>query len=196
MQGLRLYSGRGVRQRGCQSTPKQMGEKEANPEHWLSARSSDGGGDPPHTHTPVHRFIMPMLLEDRSSSRHVGAPHNCLQSLHEVLAEFALQGRNMLPGSLADPQGPQNCPCGRRGGAGGGEGLPAPLASPTPPLTPPPRARGASLASGPTSSKSTLQACSFPNRIAGANVSVQKSCHLGKNKNKIHSTERGISGVL
>lgn len=47
------------------------------------------GGDP-----HVHGFIVPVLLSDHSRGRHVGAPHNCLQSLHKARAESALQGRN------------------------------------------------------------------------------------------------------
>lgn len=43
---------------------------------------------------PVHGLIVPMLLSDHSRCRHVGAPHNCLQSLHKARAESALQERN------------------------------------------------------------------------------------------------------
>lgn len=37
---------------------------------------------------------MPVMLSDCRSSGHVGAPYNCLQSLHKVLAESTLKGRN------------------------------------------------------------------------------------------------------
>lgn len=51
-----------------------------------------------------------MLLSDHRGSGHVGAAHHGLQSLYEVPAELALQGRNTLPGSPERRLGPQPCP--------------------------------------------------------------------------------------
>ena len=70
------------------------------------------GGDP-----PVHGLIVPVLLSDYSRGRHVGAPHNCLQSLHKARAESPLHGRNTLAGSLKDTWGH----------LAGGVGLPLPV---------------------------------------------------------------------
>lgn len=62
---------------------------------------------------PVHRLIMPVMLSDGGSSGHMGAPYNCLQRLHKVLAESTLQGRNgaRVIGTIT---GATALPCGRR----------------------------------------------------------------------------------
>lgn len=54
-----------------------------------------------------------MMLSDRRSSGHMGAPYNCLQSLHKVLAEYTLQGRNSarVVGKTAETT---DMPCGGR----------------------------------------------------------------------------------
>ena len=67
-----------------------------------TAQGSDGGRTP----TPVHGLIVPVLLAVSDSSGHVGAPHNCLQSLHKAFAELALQRGNTLPEWLRGPWGP------------------------------------------------------------------------------------------
>lgn len=78
----------------------------------------------------MHRLVVPVLLSDCRGSGHVGAPHDCLQGLHKVLAEFALRGRNRSPAySQRHLRPPANPVAGGRGGAGGEEGLPTSLAS-------------------------------------------------------------------
>lgn len=97
---------------------KRMGGGEDSPGLLLPAQDSDGGRAP----TPVNGLIVPVLLAVCSSSGHVGAPHNCLQSLHKAFAELPLQKRNTLLESLRGTWGPV-------AGPGVGEGLPALLAS-------------------------------------------------------------------
>lgn len=96
---------------------KRMGGGEDSPGLLLPAQGSDGGRAP----TPVNGLIMPVLLAVCSSSGHVGAPHNCLQSLHKAFAELPLQRRNTLLESLGG-----TCRSWSGGGAAGSSGLPAP----------------------------------------------------------------------
>lgn len=72
------------RSRKCQSTPKTCGEETPQDPH--PQVGSDGSA-----RIPVYGLIVPVLLPDHCGRRHVGAPHNCLQSLHKALAESALK---------------------------------------------------------------------------------------------------------
>lgn len=129
-----------------------------------TAQDSDGGGAP----TPVHGLIVPVLLSVSSSSGHMRAPHNCLQSLHKVFAELALQRRNTLAQSPPPPS-----PWARSRSGGGAASTP---------LTPIGGPAHLGLAGGPTGSKPTLQEGPFLNRTIKVSVSVGKKQHRGQNR--------------
>lgn len=191
LQGLRLYSGRGVRKRECQSTLKQAGGREASPEHWLPARSSDRRGAPPHL---CIDSSCPCCSRTTAAVDTWGSPTTVFRDSTKSLLSLPCREETCCQGRLQTPRGHRAAPVAGGVALEWGRSWP-PSGFPHSTTDATPRSQGSqALPVGPPEAN-PLYRRAPSQTIVRVSVSVQKCCHLGKNKNQIHSTERGTSGL-